>query len=73
MWQKRGRFNPPPPPMKGCFPLLSKYLNGLFQKKTKQGRGVSRTNLFENPLKFLGFSFTPGNSKQCKASHVEIP
>ena len=48
--------------MQGYFPLLSQYHNG----------GL-RTNFVENPLEFLGFCFTPGISKQYKASPAEIP
>ena len=42
-------------------------------EKKQTGEGGSRKNFFENPLEFLGFSFTPENSKQNKTSPVETP
>ena len=44
-----------------------------YSRKKQTGRRGLRTNFFENLLEFLGFSFTPGNSKQDKASPIEIP
>ena len=43
------------------------------EKNKKEGRRWLRTYFFENPLEFLGFCFTPENSKQNKASHLEAP
>ena len=56
---------------RGALPL-SQYRNGLFQKKNQTGGGLL-IYFFENPLEFLGFCFTSGNSKQNKSPPLEPP
>ena len=60
-------------PHAGVLPPIEPVSQWTFQRKTKQQGGWLRTNLFENPLEFFGFFFTPGNSKENKASPAEIP
>ena len=70
MREKRRGFTP----HTGVFPPIEPVSQWtIAEKKTNRGEGGLRTNFFENPLEFLGFSFTAGNSKQSKASPVEIP
>ena len=57
----------------GAPPYWASITKEYSRKKSNWEKGELRTNLFENLLEFLGFSFNPWNSKQNKASSVEIP
>ena len=69
MWEKRRVL----PPCRGCSPPIEPVSQWTIPEKNQTGGGGLRTNFFENPLEFLGFCFNHGNSKQNKASPVEIP
>ena len=69
MLEKRRGFTP----HAGVFPPIEPVSQWTIAEKKNRGEGGLRTNVFENPLEFLGFSFTAGDSKQNKASPVEIP
>ena len=68
IWEKRV-FTP----YAGVLPPIEPVFLWTIPEKKQTGRRGLRTNFFENLLEFLGFSFTPGNSKQDKASPIEIP
>ena len=52
--------------------VLSPYWASITMDYCRKNQTL-RTNFYENPLEFLGFGFTPGNSKQIKATPVKIP
>ena len=60
--------------MQGCTPPpIEPVSQWAIPENTKQGGEVVEDKLLKTPWELLGFSFTPGNSKQNKASPVEIP